>query len=98
MNAMIRPMLPCIPYNQIHAEVDRLTLVSSALLLIGAVCTAVCIGLYAAEHFGGNKKKTVLVFAGITGLVTLAMLCLFGWCRSYDSGYHFHLDPHILLL
>ncbi len=79
MNAMIRPpMLPYIPYNKVSAGVDGVTLIIALLLLAGAVFAAWCIGLYTARHFGGNRKKIVLVFAGITGLVTIAMLCFFG--------------------
>ena len=91
MNAMIRPLLPCIPYNKISTEVDSTILISSALLLIGAVFAAWCLGLYAARHFGGNKKKTVLAFAGITGLVTLTMLCFFGCTAVTIRGVIFTL-------
>lgn len=86
MNAMIQPMLPYIPYNKISSSIDGATLLLALFLLVGAVFAAWCIGLYAAKHFGGNKKKAVLVFAGITGLVTLAMLCFFGCAAATVRG------------
>lgn len=91
MNAMIRPILPYIPYNEIPMRADGLTILCALLLLFGTIFVAVCIGLYAARHFGGNKKKAILVFAGITGLVTLAMLCFFGCAAVTIRGIIFTL-------
>lgn len=91
MNAMIRPILPYISYNEIPARADGLTILCALLLLLGTIFAARCIGLYAARLFGGNKKKAVLVFAGITGLVTLAMLCFFGRAAVTIRGIIFTL-------
>lgn len=84
-------MLPYIPYNKISVGIDGAILLGTLLLLAGAVFAAWCIGLYSARHFGGNKKKTVLVFAGITGLVTLTMLCFFGCAAVTIRGIIFTL-------
>lgn len=91
MNAMISPMLPYIPFNKIPAETNGIAILCALLLLIGTIITAWCLGAYAARHFGGNKKKTVLVFAGITGLVTLALLCFFGCAAVTIRGIIFTL-------
>lgn len=91
MNLMIRPILPYIPYNKIFAEADSLSILCAALLLIGTIITAWCLGAYAAKCFEGNKKKTVLIFLGIAGLVTLAMLCFFGCAAVTIRGIIFTL-------
>lgn len=92
MNAMIRPpTLPYIPYNKISEGIDGTMLTGALLLFAGAVFAAWCIGLYSARQFGGNKKKTVLVFAGVTGLVTIALLCFFGCAAVTIRGILFTL-------
>lgn len=91
MNAMIRPMLPYIPFNKIPAETYGFAILCALLLLIGTIITAWCLGAYAARHFGGNKNKTVLVFAGITGFVTLALLYFFGCAAITIRGIIFTL-------
>ena len=59
-------------------QADGFTIVSMLLLLIGAVFAAFCIAMYAANGQQGEKRKTVLLFMGITAIVTVTMLCLFG--------------------
>ena len=59
-------------------QADGFTVVSMLLLLIGAVFAAFCIALYAANGQQGEKRKTVLLFMGITAIVTVTMLGFFG--------------------
>lgn len=75
MNMMIRPILP---YYSSITQADGFTVVSMLLLLIGAVFAAFCIAMYAANGQQGEKRKTVLLFMGITVIVTVTMLCFFG--------------------
>ena len=72
---MIRPILP---YYSSMTQADGFTVVSMLLLLIGAVFAAFCIAMYAANGQQGEKRKTVLLFMGITAIVTVTMLCFFG--------------------
>lgn len=75
MNMMIRPILP---YYSSITQADGFTVVSMLLLLIGAVFAAFCIAMYAANGQQGEKRKTVLLFMGITAIVTVTMLGFFG--------------------
>lgn len=75
MNMMIRPILP---YYSSMTQADGFTVVSMLLLLIGAVFAAFCIAMYAANGQQGEKRKMVLIFMGITAIVTVTMLCFFG--------------------
>ena len=75
MNMMIRPILP---YYSSITQADGFTVVSMLLLLIGAIFAAFCIAMYAANGQQGEKRKTVLLFMGITAIVTVTMLCFFG--------------------
>ena len=75
MNMMIRPILP---YYSSMTQADGFTVVSMLFLLIGVVIAAFCIAMYAANGQQGEKRKTVLLFMGITALVTVAMLGFFG--------------------
>lgn len=75
MNMMIRPILL---YYSSMTQADGFTVVSMLLLLIGAVFAAFCIAMYAANGQQGEKRKTVLLFMGITAIVTVTMLCFFG--------------------
>ena len=75
MNMMIRPILP---YYSSMTQADGFTVVSMLLLLIGAVFAAFCIAMYAANGQQGEKRKTVLLFMGLTAIVTVTMLCFFG--------------------
>ena len=71
MNMMIRPILP---YYSSMTQADGFTVVSMLLLLIGAVFAAFCIAMYAVNGQQGEKRKTVLLFMGITAIVTVTML------------------------
>ena len=75
MNMMIRPILP---YYSSMTQADGFTVVSMLLLLIGAVFAAFCIAMYTANGQQGEKRKTVLLFMGITAIVTVTMLGFFG--------------------
>lgn len=75
MNMMIRTILP---YYSSITQADGFTIVSMLLLLIGAVFAAFCIAMYAANGQQGEKRKTVLLFMGITAIVTVTMLGFFG--------------------
>ena len=75
MNMIIRPILP---YYSSMTQADGFTIVSMLLLLIGAVFAAFCIAMYAANGQQGEKRKTVLLFMGITAIVTVTMLGFFG--------------------
>ena len=69
MTAMIRPIIPHLPYfYEIDASNRIAFIVSSVVMLISVVLVDLLVGRYAAGKFDGNKKKTAICFIGITAL------------------------------
>ena len=87
MTAMIRPIIPHLPYfYEIDASNRIAFIVSSVVILISVVLVALLVGRYAAGKFDGNKKKTALCFIGITALMTILLLCFFGCAATTVKG------------
>ncbi len=83
MTMMIRPVLP----HLYKFDVTNIgVIISAALMLVTTVLVALLISRYAADRFGGNKKKTALFFTGISFCVTLALICFFGCAAITVKG------------
>lgn len=61
-------------------------IVSVILLLAAAVIVSVLTARFAMKAWGGNKKKTMLCFAGITVCIALALICFFGFAAVTIKG------------
>ena len=83
MTMMIRPVLPHL-YKFDVSNVG--VIISAALMLVSTVLVALLVSRYAADRFGGNKKKTVLFFTGISLFVALALICFFGCAAITVKG------------
>lgn len=73
---MIQPILPILPTNPVQFSADTALsiLVYTAFLAIAGIA-AFLMSLYASEHFKGDKKKTALIFIGISLAVSALLLC-----------------------
>ena len=58
---------------------------SISLVFLGLIC-AVFTAFYCSREFRGDRKKTVLVFAGITLLITLSLISFFGFSATAIRG------------
>jgi leader peptidase (prepilin peptidase)/N-methyltransferase len=89
---MIQPILPILPTNPLPFSADTALsiLVYTAFLAIAGI-TAFLMSLYASEHFKGDKKKTALIFIGISLAVSALLLCFFGCAVSAVKGIIFCL-------
>jgi len=89
---MIQPILPILQVNppQFSAETILQILTFMAFLVVVGM-TAFLISLYASEHFQGDKKKTALIFIGISLAVSALLLCFFGCAVSAVQGIIFCL-------
>jgi len=58
---------------------------SISLILISVMC-AVFTAIYCSREFHGDKKKTILVFAEITLLMTIALIGFFGFSATAIRG------------
>lgn len=89
---MIQPILPILPTNPLpfSADTAQSILAYTAFLAIAGM-TAFLISLYASEHFQGDKKKTALIFIGISLAVSALLLCFFGCAVSTVRGIIFCL-------
>jgi len=58
---------------------------SISLILISMICS-VFIAIYSAQEFHGDKRKTTLVFAGITLLMSIALISFFGFSATAIRG------------
>ncbi len=87
---MIQPILPILPTNPLpfSADTAQSILAYTAFLAIAGM-TAFLISLYASEHFQGDKKKTALIFIGISLAVSTLLLCFFGCAVSAVRGIIF---------
>ena len=89
---MIQPILPILPTNPLPFSVDTaLSILSYTAFLAIAGMTAFFISLYASERFQGDKKKTALIFIGISLAVSALLLCFFGCAVSAVRGIIFCL-------
>ena len=89
---MIQPILPILPTNPVQFSADTALsiLVYTAFLAIAGIA-AFLMSLYASEHFKGDKKKTALIFIGISLAVSALLLCFFGCAVSAVRGIIFCL-------
>lgn len=81
---MIRPILPRFYEIDLTNKVGFI--VSTVLTVLSVVLIALLVGRFAAGKFDGNKKKTALVFIGITAFTTLALICFFGCAATTVKG------------
>ena len=83
MTMMIRPVLP----HLYKFDVSNIgVIISAALMLVSTVLVALLVSRYAADRFGGSKKKTALFFTGISLFVALALICFFGCAAITVKG------------
>ena len=79
-------MLPVIEENS-GTEYSTAEFVITAILMLGITALAGYItGKSAAESFGGNKKKTAIVFTLVSVLTMAALLCFFGASAKAARG------------
>ena len=89
---MIQPILPIIPVNPSQFSAETMLQILTFTAFMAAVgITAFLISLYASEHFQGDKKKTALIFIGISLAVSALLLCFFGCAVSAVQGIIFCL-------
>ena len=66
---------------------DPAAVILSGLLFLSVVLfVSFLIGRYAANRWGGNRKKTMLAFVGVTALTALALFCFFGLSARSITG------------
>jgi len=84
---MIQPILPRMPVNPqlFHSEM-MVHILTFTLFLAVVGMTAFLISLYASKRFQSNKKKTALIFIGISLAVSALLLCFFGCAVSAVQG------------
>ena len=89
---MIQPILPHMPVNPqlFHSETMVQILIFTVFLATTGI-TAFFISLYASERFQSNKKKTALIFIGISLAVSALLICFFGCAVSAVQGTIFCL-------
>ena len=83
MTMMIRPFIP----HLYKFDVTNIgVIISAALMLVSTVIVSLLASRYAADRFGGNKKKAALFFTGISFCVALALVCFFGCAAITVKG------------
>ena len=83
MTMMIRPFIP----HLYKFDVTNIgVIISAALMLVTTVIVSLLASRYAADRFGGNKKKAALFFTGISFCVALALVCFFGCAAITVKG------------
>ena len=83
MTMMIRPFIPHL-YNFDVTNIG--VIISAVLMLVSTVIVSLLASRYAADRFGGNKKKAALFFTGISFCVALALVCFFGCAAITVKG------------
>ena len=83
MTMMIRPFIPHL-YKFDGTNIG--VIISAALMLVTTVIVSLLASRYAADRFGGNKKKAALFFTGISFCVALALVCFFGCAAITVKG------------
>lgn len=89
---MIQPILPRMPVNPLPFRSEMSVQILTFTVFLAAVgMTAFLISLYASKRFQSNKKKTALIFIGISLAVSALLLCFFGCAVSAVQGTLFCL-------
>lgn len=89
---MIRPIIPVLPNSPTRFSSDTtLSILTYTAFLIAVGMIASLLSLYAANHFKGDKKKTVVAFVGIALAVSALLFCFFGCAVSAVQGILFCL-------
>ena len=71
-------VLPAMPNLLIPDFSDPWTLINMIVLILAAVSVSIAVSRYAADRFGGDRRKAAVFFVGVTLCVCLLMLCFFG--------------------
>ena len=82
---------PIYPQQSQNITSEATTITTSILFLLIIVALSVCIGLYSANKWNGNKKSTTLGFILISVVVAIAMICFFGLSARTIQGMIFCL-------
>lgn len=93
MNLYVLPAMPNLLTPDLS---DPWTLVNMIVLILAAVSVSFAVSRYAANRFGGDRRKTAVSFVGVTLCVCLLMLCFFRACRSYHPRRNPLSSPRIL--
>lgn len=89
---MIQPVLPRMPVNPELFNSEMLVQILTFTVFLAAVgMTAFLISLYASKRFQSDKKKTALIFIGVSLAVSALLLCFFGCAVSAVQGILFCL-------
>ena len=75
MNLYVLPAMPNLVTPDFS---DPWTVANIIILIISAVSVSLAVSRYAADRFGGDRRKTAAFFVGVTLCVCLLMLCFFG--------------------
>ena len=89
---IIQPIIPRMPVNPplFYSEI-MVQILTYTLFLAVVGITAFLISLYASKRFQSDKKKTALIFIGISLAVSALLLCFFGYAVSAVQGTLFCL-------
>jgi leader peptidase (prepilin peptidase)/N-methyltransferase len=89
---MIQPIIPRMPVNpQLFRSEMMVKILSCTLFLVVVGMTAFLISLYASKRFQSDKKKTALIFIGISLAISALLLYFFGCVVSAVQGTLFCL-------
>ena len=87
MLQMIRPVIPqLIDSDELGGSQWIYLIICFAAVIIAAIITGLLIARYANGRYKGNKKKTYLCFAGITGITAIMLICFFGCAAITVKG------------
>ena len=86
-----RPILPLFPECTGTAASPFTVFLAGLLFVLTVAFISILIGRYATGRFGGNKKKTTLVFIGISAVVAVLLFCFFGLSVRSITGSIFCL-------
>ena len=86
---MIRPV---IPYVFRLEPIDiAIFIIGSVLILLSVISVVIEVAREKAETFGNSKKKTVLLFVGVSAALSIIMLCFFGVAATAVQGILFSI-------
>ena len=89
---MIQPIIPRIPVNPLPLNYGMMVQILTFTFFLAVVgMTSFLISLYASKRFQSDKKKTALIFIGISLAVSALLLCFFGCAVSAVQGALFCL-------
>ena len=90
MIQMIQPVIPQLFDSDKYGVSEWISFILCAVAILAASMTiALLVARYANGRYKGNKKKTYLCFAGITALVTITLICFFGFAAITVKGIIF---------